>query len=143
MRGARAAPIRKCRLLTRNVIATISRICGGDVHKPMAANSEPPPKFRPVIIGTSTGLSPFWVACAPSSRANGTKLKNTGTASRKPRKASDCREMPLCPSTKSILRINYFLLERAAMSLILNRENTPTHTDFCCFYALDAQYIDG
>lgn len=50
-------------------MATMSRICGGDVHNWIAANSEPPAKFSPVIMDSSTVLNPFWVAWAPRTSA--------------------------------------------------------------------------
>jgi hypothetical protein len=67
--GASAAPISRCRLLTSKVMATISTMCGGDVHNWMAANSEPPAKLSPVMSDSSAVLSPFWVAWAPSTSA--------------------------------------------------------------------------
>jgi hypothetical protein len=66
--------------LTSAVIATISAICGGEVHSSTAANSEPPAKLRPVISGTSSALRPFWAAWAPSTRAKGMKPIITGAA---------------------------------------------------------------
>jgi hypothetical protein len=74
--------------LTSAVIATISAMCGGEVHSSTAANSEPPAKLRPVISGTSSALRPFWAACAPSTRAKGMKPIITGTAARRPRRNS-------------------------------------------------------
>jgi hypothetical protein len=50
-------------------MATMSAMCGGDVQSWMAANSEPPAKFSPVMRGSSTALKPFCVACAPSTSA--------------------------------------------------------------------------
>lgn len=69
-------------------MATISATCGGEVQTRTAANSEPPPKFSPVIKGTSSALNPFCAACAPSTSANGTNPSITGSAARTPRQAS-------------------------------------------------------
>lgn len=69
-------------------MATISSTCGGEVHSSTAANSDPPPKFSPVMRGTSTGLNPFWDAWDPRTSAKGTKPTMTGNDARNPRKTS-------------------------------------------------------
>ena len=69
-------------------MATISKICGGDVHSRMATNSELPAKFSPVSKGISIALNPLRAACAPSSSANGITPTSKGSAARRPRNQS-------------------------------------------------------
>lgn len=81
-------PISRWRLLTRKVTPRISSRCGGEVQSPIAANSEPPPKFSPVSIGTSIALNPLAVAWAPRTRVKGMKPIITGIEAFRPRDGS-------------------------------------------------------
>ncbi len=86
--GANAACISIWRQFTSSVIPAISTALGGAVHTSSAANSEPPAKLRLVISPSSSTLSPFWVACAPSSMAKGMMPITIGRHARTPRQRS-------------------------------------------------------
>jgi hypothetical protein len=108
-------------------MAAIGSSGDGDDQSWIAANSEPPEKFRPVMSGTSTTLKPFGEAWAPRTRAYGRTPSTTGIQSVTPRRKSGGEDEATssCTVAPGLLISSSCSLRDGRDTFSLNSESIP------------------